>query len=264
MSSDVISCALNDDLPFDEFTIWQLAGDLLPDATIDQKIASGFNRNHLLNGEGGAIAEEQRWVNLFDRIDTTLTTWLGLTMACAQCHDHKYDPITQRDYYSLLDAFNRVPERGTPQRFSTRIRVDAPFLELPTDENKVRIAAFDAKLVIMDEPTANLGATAIAKVRETISRLKAHGVAVIVISGAPGAGVMVPTTSYSPAIFSNTLISGAAGAKDITASIERFDALRHVPDLRELKARLSAEVAVDGSARPDNFRSVSSQRRHHA
>ena len=143
---DWVVRALNDDLPFDKFTIWQLAGDLLPDATIDQKIASGFNRNHLLNGEGGAIAEEQRWVNLFDRMDTTSTTWLGLTMACAQCHDHKYDPITQEDYYSLLDAFNRVPERGTPQRFSTRIRVDAPFLELPTEENKKRIAEFEAKI----------------------------------------------------------------------------------------------------------------------
>jgi hypothetical protein len=132
--------ALNHDLPFDQFTIWQLAGDLLPDATIDQKIASGFNRNHLLNGEGGAIAEEQRFVNLFDRIDTTATTWLGLTMACAQCHDHKFDPITQRDYYGLLDAFNRVPESGTPQFFSSRIRVAAPFIELPTPEYQARIA----------------------------------------------------------------------------------------------------------------------------
>ena len=123
---DWVVRALNDDMPFDQFTIWQLAGDLLPEATTDQKIASGFNRNHLLNGEGGAIAEEQRFVNLFDRIDTTATTWLGLTMACAQCHDHKYDPITQRDYYSLLDAFNRVPESGTPQFFSSRIRVAGP------------------------------------------------------------------------------------------------------------------------------------------
>lgn len=143
---DWVVRALNDDLPFDQFTIWQLAGDLLPDATIDQKIASGFNRNHLLNGEGGAIPEEQRFVNLFDRIDTTATTWLGLTMACAQCHDHKYDPLTQRDYYSLLDAFNRVPERGTPQRQSARIRVAAPFLELPTEENKKRIAEFESRI----------------------------------------------------------------------------------------------------------------------
>jgi Protein of unknown function (DUF1553)/Protein of unknown function (DUF1549)/Planctomycete cytochrome C len=138
--------ALNDDIPFDWFTIRLLAGDLLPNATIEDKIASGFNRNHLLNGEGGAIAEEQRWVNLFDRIDTTSTTWLGLTMACAQCHDHKFDPMTQKDYYSLLDAFNRVPESGTPQFFSPRVRVAEPFVELPTKENRARIAELEAKL----------------------------------------------------------------------------------------------------------------------
>ena len=143
---DWVVRALNDDLPFDQFTIWQLAGDLLPEATLDQKIASGFNRNHMLNGEGGAIAEEQRFVNMFDRIDTTSTTWLGLTMACAQCHDHKYDPITQRDYYSLMDAFNRVPESGTPQRQSSRVRVAAPFVEAPTEQNRARIAEFESKL----------------------------------------------------------------------------------------------------------------------
>jgi Protein of unknown function (DUF1549)/Protein of unknown function (DUF1553)/Planctomycete cytochrome C len=138
--------ALNADMPFDQFTTRLLAGDLLPQVTIDDKIASGFNRNHLLNGEGGAIPEEQRFVNLFDRIDTTATTWLGLTMACAQCHDHKYDPITQRDYYSLLDGFNRVPESGAPQFFSSRIRVAAPFVEASTEETKTRIAELEAKL----------------------------------------------------------------------------------------------------------------------
>ncbi len=150
---------MNADLPFDQFTIWQLAGDLLPDATDDQKIASGFNRNHLLNGEGGAIAEEQRWVNLFDRMDTTATNWLALTMACAQCHDHKYDPLTQKDYYSLLDAFNRVPESGTPQRFSARIRVAAPVLELPTSENKARIAELETQINAL-EPNARQQADA--------------------------------------------------------------------------------------------------------
>jgi Protein of unknown function (DUF1549)/Protein of unknown function (DUF1553)/Planctomycete cytochrome C len=141
---DWVVKALNEDLPFDQFTIWQLAGDLLPNATEEQKIASGFNRNHLLNGEGGAIAEEQRWVILFDRMDTTCTTWLGLTMACVQCHDHKYDPITLKDYYSLLDGFNRVPESGTPQFFSSRIRVAAPFLEIPSEEIKQKIAELEA------------------------------------------------------------------------------------------------------------------------
>ncbi len=143
---DWVVRALNDDLPFDQFTTWQLAGDLLPSATTDQQIASGFNRNHLLNGEGGAIPEEQRFVNLFDRIDTTATTWLALTMACAQCHDHKYDPITRRDYYSLLDAFNRVPESGRPQRQSARIRVAAPFLELPTEANRAHIAELESQI----------------------------------------------------------------------------------------------------------------------
>ncbi|MFZ9860025.1 MAG: DUF1553 domain-containing protein [Gemmataceae bacterium] len=148
---DWVVRAYNEDLPFDQFSTWQLAGDLLPNATNDQKIASGFNRNHMLNGEGGAIPEEQRFVNLFDRMDTTATNWLGLTMACAQCHDHKYDPITMKDYYSLMDAFNRVPERGTPQFFSSRIRVAPPFVELPTEENKARIDELE-KLIKSLEP----------------------------------------------------------------------------------------------------------------
>jgi len=146
MWRDWVVRALNEDFPFDQFTIWQLAGDLLPNATTDQQVASAFNRNHLLNGEGGAIAEEQRFVVLFDRVDTTATTWLGLTVACAQCHDHKYDPTTQRDYYSLMDLFNRVPEVGTPQHLSARIRVDGPYLELPTEANRQKIAEFEASI----------------------------------------------------------------------------------------------------------------------
>jgi hypothetical protein len=143
---DWVVKALNADLPFDQYSIEQLAGDLLPNATAEQKIASGFNRNHLLNGEGGAIPEEQRFNNLFDRVDTTSTTWLGLTMACAQCHDHKYDPLTRTDYYGLLDAFNRLPESGAPTRFSARIRVAPPVLELPTPENSRRLAELEAEV----------------------------------------------------------------------------------------------------------------------
>ena len=143
---DWVVKALNDDMPFDQFSTEQLAGDLLPDATTAQKIASGFNRNHLLNGEGGAIAEEQRFNNLFDRVDTTSTTWLGLTLACAQCHDHKYDPLTQHDYYALLDAFNRVPEKGTPTHFSARIRVAPPVVEVPSEADAKRLAELEATM----------------------------------------------------------------------------------------------------------------------
>ena len=143
---DWVVKALNADMPFDQFSIEQLAGDLLPEATNEQKIATGFNRNHLLNGEGGAIAEEQRFNNLFDRVDTTSMTWLGLTMACAQCHDHKYDPMTRTDYYGLLDAFNRASELGVPTRFSARIRVAPPIIELPTEENTRRLAELEATM----------------------------------------------------------------------------------------------------------------------
>jgi hypothetical protein len=111
---DWVVRALNANMPFDQFTVEQLAGDLLPGATLDQKVATGFNRCHLLNGEGGAIEEEQRNVIVFDRVDVTATTWLGLTMACAQCHDHKYDPLTRTDYYRLFAYFNNVPETGKP------------------------------------------------------------------------------------------------------------------------------------------------------
>lgn len=142
---DWVVKALNADMPYSQFSIEQLAGDLLPKATQDQIIATAFNRNHLLNGEGGAIPEEQRFNILFDRVDTTATTWLGLTMACAQCHDHKYDPMTQRDYYSLMSIFNQVSEDGRAGGGGGAKRVAAPFLEMTTEESKHHIADLEAK-----------------------------------------------------------------------------------------------------------------------
>lgn len=109
---DWVVNALNANMPYDQFTIEQLAGDLLPDATREQRIASGFHRNNMFNGEGGRIAEETRVENVFDRVETTATVWLGSTFTCARCHDHKYDPITQRDYYALFDVFNQMSETG--------------------------------------------------------------------------------------------------------------------------------------------------------
>ncbi|MFN9078729.1 MAG: PSD1 and planctomycete cytochrome C domain-containing protein [bacterium] len=134
---------LNKDTPYDRLATEMLAGDLLPDATDETRLATGFNRNHLLNGEGGAIPEENRWVTLFDRVDATATTFLGLTMSCAQCHDHKFDPITQRDYYALLDAFNRVPEDGLAPGAASRIRVAEPTLAYASAEQRARRAALE-------------------------------------------------------------------------------------------------------------------------
>ena len=107
---DWVIKAFNNDMPFDQFTIEQLAGDLLPNATQDQRLASGFHRNTMVNSEGGVDPEEARWENLIDRTNTTAAVWMGSTMGCAQCHNHKYDPFSQRDYYSLLAYFDNADE----------------------------------------------------------------------------------------------------------------------------------------------------------
>ena len=111
---DWVIDAFNRDLPFDQFTIEQLAGDLLPDATLEQRIATGFHRNTLTNKEGGADKKEDRDKQLVDRTNTTGAVWLGLTVGCAQCHSHKYDPISHREYYQLYAFFNAAVEQDIP------------------------------------------------------------------------------------------------------------------------------------------------------
>ena len=104
--------ALNRNMPFDQFTIEQLAGDLLPEATLEQKVATGFHRNTLTNREGGIDLEQFRIERVMDRTETAGTVWLGVTVGCARCHDHKYDPITQKDYYQLFSFFNTAKEKN--------------------------------------------------------------------------------------------------------------------------------------------------------
>ena len=111
---DWVIRAINADLPFDQFTIQQLAGDLLPGATLDQKIATGFHRNTSFNEEGGTDAEQFRVERTVDRANTTAAVWLGLTVGCCQCHNHKYDPISQKDYYSLYAFFDSCDEPTMP------------------------------------------------------------------------------------------------------------------------------------------------------
>ncbi|HEY8747227.1 MAG TPA: PSD1 and planctomycete cytochrome C domain-containing protein [Tepidisphaeraceae bacterium] len=131
---DWVINALNADMPFDQFTIEQLAGDLLPNATEQQKIATGFNRNTMLNEEGGVDPEEYRYYANVDRVDATATVWLGATLRCAQCHNHKYDPYTMKDFYSFLSYFNSTAvetSRKTgsdPTDVSARVTVSTPAL----------------------------------------------------------------------------------------------------------------------------------------
>jgi hypothetical protein len=127
--------AFNDNKRFDQFTIEQLAGDLLPDATLEQKVASGFNRNHMINFEGGAIPEEYHNAYVVDRVNTTSTVWMGLTMGCCQCHDHKFDPMTMRDFYSLYAFFNNVPENGLDGSKGNA----APVLRMASEEQQAKL-----------------------------------------------------------------------------------------------------------------------------
>ncbi len=127
---DWVIKAFNNNMPFDQFATEQLAGDLLPDATMQQRIATGFNRNHGINFEGGAFAEEYRVEYVVDRVHTTSTVFLGLTMKCARCHDHKFDPISQEEYYQFFALFNSVPEKGIDGAAGNA----APVVELASDE----------------------------------------------------------------------------------------------------------------------------------
>ena len=134
---DWVIDALNRDMPFDQFTIEQIAGDLLPNPATDQLIATGFNRNTLFNEEGGVDKDEELWGNLIDRVNTTATTWLGSTLACAQCHNHKFDPFTQKEYYQFLAFFNN-PAYEEKTYGDTSHKYIERQLNLPTPEQEVR------------------------------------------------------------------------------------------------------------------------------
>lgn len=125
---DWVIDAYNHNLPFDQFTVEQLAGDLLPHPTRAQRIATGFNRNHRYNSESGLVLEEFLLENAVDRVDTTATVWMGMTASCARCHDHKYDPLSQKEYYQLLAYFNNVPESGRAIKFGN----SEPWIQAPT------------------------------------------------------------------------------------------------------------------------------------
>jgi len=144
---DWVIRAFNDNQPFDQFTIQQLAGDLLPNATLPQKIATGFNRNHRINGEGGIIADEWRIENIIDRVETTGFTWLALSLNCCRCHDHKFDPISQKEFYQLFAFFNNTNERGTITGNSNRSGGnEEPVITVADPATATQLAALQAEI----------------------------------------------------------------------------------------------------------------------
>ncbi len=130
--------ALNADMPFDQFTIKQLAGDMLPNASIEDRVATGFHRNTMLNEEGGIDPLEYRYYAVVDRVGTTGTVWLGLTVRCAQCHTHKFDPIPHRDYYRMMAFLNNADEK--------QLDIPVPALISRRQQIERQVAAAEADL----------------------------------------------------------------------------------------------------------------------
>ena len=172
MYRDWVISALNRDMPFDRFAIDQIAGDLLPDATEDHIVATGFQRNTLLNLEGGIDFEQYRVEAVVDRVNTTGVTFLGLTLGCARCHDHKYDPVSQREFYQFFAFFNSIDElSGEFNNDDGRARAQEPVLEFGTPEQYQRREALGAQLEVMEQELKRYEEQLLAKQPEWESSL---------------------------------------------------------------------------------------------
>ena len=168
---DWVIDAYNENMPFDQFTIEQLAGDMLPGATVDQRVATAFNRNHSLNSEGGIVPEEFLLEYAVDRVSTTGTVWMGLTLGCARCHDHKFDPISQKEFYEVLANFNNIPERGKGFKYVN----SPPLVTAPTADQQADIDEIDAQLSEARDLLAALDADATMAQREWEAALTEAG-----------------------------------------------------------------------------------------
>jgi hypothetical protein len=239
--------AFNQDVPFDRFTVEQLAGDMLPNATMAQRIASGFNRNHMINFEGGAIPEEYHNAYLVDRVNTTGTVWLGLTVGCAQCHDHKFDPLTQKEYYQLYAFFNNVPENGLDGKTGNAV----PVLKVPSNEQQ---AALDKLAVSIMDVESKLKAP-----MPEVDAAQAEWEK----SAATGGGKKVEWAALDPVEMKSTggatlarrddksiVASGANAESDTYTVVARTD-LKRIGALR-LEALPDDTLAAKGPGRSDN------------
>ncbi len=166
---DWVVAAFNRNLPFDQFTIEQLAGDLLPAPRTDQRVASGFNRNHLTTSEGGAIEAEAEMRNTADRVDTTMAVWQGLTANCASCHDHKFDPISQREYYALGAIFKGLADRP----WDGNVRLPGPIAVIgDTPEKQRRIDRVAADVQPLEQALTAAVEHALANTHELLTLAK--------------------------------------------------------------------------------------------
>jgi hypothetical protein len=195
---DWVVRAFNENMPYNRFITDQLAGDLEKNAGLDQQIATGFNRNHGINSEGGIIDEEYRVSYVNDRVRTTSMAWMGLTVECARCHDHKFDPISQHDYYRFFAFFNNIDETGQEGRMANA----APIIKAPTDEQQREIGALRQRIELAGE-----------RMQESLARQKWHNVKYNELSQAPVPACAMPASNR---LVSLDLRSWNASVKTIT------------------------------------------------
>ena len=240
--------AFNQNKPYDQFTIEQLAGDLLPDATTEQKVGSGYVRANMSTGEGGAIEQEYQCKYTFDRVETTSTIWLGLTLTCARCHTHKYDPITHREYYGLYSFFNSINESIMD---GNKPNPD-PFMRLPTPEQarrqiELKKLVADAQNKI-DAPVPELDTAQAAWQTKWHDKLSKGWTTLQPVT-------VVSTLSNGPTFKTledqSILADGANPESDVQEIIVRFDREASIAALR-LEALPHESLPKKGSSRADD------------
>ena len=242
---DWVLAALRDNMPYDRFVIEQIAGDLLPQATVQQKVASGFNRNHVTTDEGGAIVEEYLVEYAVDRASTTATAFLGLTMGCARCHDHKYDPISQEEFYKFFAYFNSIDEPGLYSQTPDANRAHEPFIEVPAQAQQERLAALDTQvqdLKVLQEVISP------EEEREFASFLDNAGFETgVKWFGTPVVAAKAASSSTMKVLEDNSvLVGGESPATDVHEITLTLDGVRNATDARLLLLEALADPTLPG------------------
>jgi len=212
---DWVIQSFNSNMPYDRFITEQLAGDLLPHPTLDQRIATGFGRNHVINSEGGIIEEEYRVQYVTDRVRTLGMAWLGLTLECAHCHDHKFDPITQRDHYRFYAFFNNVPEFGEDGRVANAV----PMIPAPTAEQQAKMQTIKAAIAALDSRVAKY---------ETVSKWNEKKLKHIVSPDTPRADTVL-TIACTPASGPSTHACAPGAIEPKPQAAEAVQMSKHDP-----------------------------------